>query len=42
MHPLWSLLEMQYMPGVVTAPALLILALYLARQLRAEQTIATA
>jgi hypothetical protein len=36
-HSLWSLLEMHYTPGVVTAPALLILALYLARQLRAEQ-----
>jgi len=36
-HPLWSLLELRYTPGVVTAPVLLILALYLARQLRAEQ-----
>lgn len=35
-HPLWSLFELRYTPGVVTAPVLLILALYLARQLRAE------
>jgi hypothetical protein len=33
-HPLWSLIERRYTPGVVTAPILLILALYLARQLR--------
>jgi hypothetical protein len=37
-HPLWSLRELGYTPGVATAPVLLILALYLARQLRAEQT----
>jgi uncharacterized membrane protein HdeD (DUF308 family) len=34
-HPLWSLLEWSYTPGVATAPVLLILALLLARQLRA-------
>ena len=34
-HPLWSLSERGYTPGVATAPVLLILALYLARQLRA-------
>ena len=33
-HPLWSLREGGYTPGVATAPVLLILALYLARQLR--------
>ncbi len=34
-HPLWSLSERGYTPGVATAPVLLILAVYLARQLRA-------
>ena len=34
-HPLWSLHELSYTPGVATAPLLLIAALYLARQLRA-------
>jgi hypothetical protein len=33
-HPLWSLREGGYTPGVATAPLLLILALYLARELR--------
>jgi Protein of unknown function with HXXEE motif len=33
-HPLWSLLVMRYTPGVATAPVLLVLALYLAWQLR--------
>jgi len=37
-HPLWSLLELRYTPGVATAPLLLVLALYLARQLRAAQS----
>jgi hypothetical protein len=32
-HPLWALYERSYVPGVVTAPFLLILAIYLARQL---------
>jgi hypothetical protein len=41
-HPLWSLREWRYTPGVATAPMLLVLALYLARQLRAEQTQAKA
>jgi len=36
-HPLWSLHELSYTPGVATAPLLLVFALYLARQLRAEQ-----
>lgn len=36
-HPLWSLREQSYTPGVATAPLLFIAALYLARQLRAEQ-----
>ena len=33
-HPIWTLAERRYTPGVATAPFLLILALYLARQLR--------
>jgi hypothetical protein len=33
-HPLWSLLQRGYTPGVATAPILLVLALYLAMQLR--------
>ena len=33
-HPLWSLRQGGYTPGVATAPLLLILALYLARELR--------
>ena len=32
-HPLWSLRQGGYAPGVATAPVLLLLALYLARQL---------
>jgi|SRR5688572_26891159 len=33
-HPLWSLRQGGYTPGVITAPILLVLALYLAAQLR--------
>ena len=33
-HPLWSLRQGGYTPGVLTAPVLLVLALYLAFQLR--------
>lgn len=33
-HPLWSLREGGYTPGLVTAPILLVLAVYLAYQLR--------
>lgn len=33
-HPLWSLREGGYTPGVATAPVLLVLAVYLAIQLR--------
>ena len=33
-HPLWSLRQMRYTPGVATAPLLLFLALYLTWQLR--------
>jgi hypothetical protein len=36
-HPLWSLIELRYTPGVATAPFLLVLALYLAQQLRAAR-----
>jgi uncharacterized membrane protein HdeD (DUF308 family) len=41
-HPLWSLRELRYTPGVATAPLLLVLALYLARQLRAARSQADA
>lgn len=33
-HPLWSIREGGYTPGLATAPVLLVLALYLAYQLR--------
>jgi hypothetical protein len=33
-HPLWSVRQDGYTPGVITAPVLLVLALYLAVQLR--------
>ena len=33
-HPLWSVLQRGYTPGVATAPVLLVLALYLTKQLR--------
>jgi hypothetical protein len=33
-HPLWSILEMRYTPGLATAPVLLLLAIALARQAR--------
>jgi hypothetical protein len=36
-HPLWSLRQGGYTPGVATAPVLLVLALYLAVQLRATR-----
>lgn len=36
-HHLWSLSRLGYTPGLATAPVLLILALYLARQLRAAR-----
>jgi hypothetical protein len=38
-HPLWTLSERRYTPGVATAPVLLILALYLAWQLRAGHAL---
>ena len=41
-HPLWSLHELRYTPGVVTAPILFVVALYLARQLRASHAQAAA
>jgi hypothetical protein len=37
-HPLWSLRQGGYTPGVLTAPILLVLAVYLAAQLRATTT----
>jgi hypothetical protein len=36
-HPLWSALQGGYTPGVATAPVLLVLAIYLASQLRAGE-----
>ena len=33
-HPLWSLRQGGYTPGVITAPILLVLALYLGVQLQ--------
>ena len=33
-HPLWTLRQGRYTPGVATAPLLLVLAVYLALQLR--------
>jgi hypothetical protein len=41
-HPLWSLSQQAYSPGVATAPLLLILALVLARHLRADSLRAAA
>ncbi len=38
-HPLWTVAELRYTPGVATAPMLLLLALYLARQLRGGQAL---
>jgi hypothetical protein len=38
-HPLWTFLELRYTPGVATAPILLLLALYLAWELRAGQAL---
>jgi hypothetical protein len=41
-HPLWSLTQRAYTPGVATAPALFVVALILARQLRARSAQAAA
>jgi hypothetical protein len=41
-HPLWSLRMGGYTPGVATAPALLVIALYLGRQLRTVATPSSA
>ena len=41
-HPLWSLHEGGYTPGLATAPALLALAVYLAYQLRRANAPSTA
>jgi hypothetical protein len=41
-HPLWSLREGGYTPGLATAPLLLLLAVYLAYQLRRAQSPSTA
>ena len=37
-HPAWSLLQGGYTPGVLTAPVLLVVALYLGFQLRNRRT----
>lgn len=39
-HPLWSIRQGGYTPGVATAPVLLVLALYLSRRLRPDRTSA--
>jgi hypothetical protein len=39
-HALWSLTRLGYTPGVVTAPGLLILAVYLAAQLKSKRQAA--
>ncbi len=41
-HPLWSLRERGYTPGLATAPVLLVLAVYLAYQLRRANAPSTA
>jgi hypothetical protein len=41
-HPLWSLTQLRYTPGVATSPFLLVLALYLARQLLTGQAAQSA
>jgi hypothetical protein len=41
-HPLWSLREGGYTPGLATAPVLLVLAVYLAYQLRRSNAPSTA
>ncbi len=38
-HPLWSVRQGGYTPGVLTAPVLLVLALFLARSLRGEPAL---
>ncbi len=40
-HPLWSIRQGEYTPGLVTAPILLGLAILLARQLRKDSAMAT-
>ena len=40
-HPLWSLRQGGYTPGVITAPILLVLALYLSAQLRKASVTAS-
>ncbi len=40
-HPLWSVRQGGYTPGVLTAPVLLVLALYLGRQLSSERDLAS-
>lgn len=40
-HPVWSVTQGGYTPGVLTAPLLLILALYMASQLRSDKWLAS-
>lgn len=37
-HPLWTLRQGRYTPGVLTAPLLLVIAIYLASRLRRTET----
>jgi hypothetical protein len=38
-HPVWAIYEMSYVPGLVTAPILLILAIYLFREIRKNHMV---
>lgn len=40
-HPLWSLGQGEYTPGVITAPILLVIALHLARQLLSMKNVSS-
>ena len=38
-HPVWAIYEMSYVPGLITAQILLILAIYLFKEIRKNQII---
>jgi hypothetical protein len=38
-HPVWAIYEMSYVPGLVTAPILLILAIYLFSEIRKNHMV---
>ena len=40
-HPLWSIMQRRYTPGLGTAPVLFVLAIYLASQLRRRASVST-